>query len=177
VRKPSLRSLFLLLALSTAALHGSRGGPGPNPGAPAPEFELQDTAGKTVRLSSLRGEVVVLHFWATWCPHCLTEIPLLEKLIQEPPFQGVRVLAINLGEPQKKVSEYLRAHPSSLPVVLDSRGKVAEAYGVLGLPASVVVDASGRMAREIAMGSLSREELEKVLASVARGDGEGRAGK
>jgi peroxiredoxin len=155
-------------ALLAAALSSVGAAPGPSPGSPAPDFQLEDPAGKSVRLSSLRGEVVILHFWATWCPHCANEMPLLESLGRDTSFKGVRILAVNLGEPSRRVVQYLRDHSLSLEVLLDSRGTVAESYGVLGLPASVVVDASGKVVRGISMGSLDREALEKILAPLRR---------
>jgi peroxiredoxin len=153
-------TLLLLLAAFPALLPAA---PGAVPGAPAPDFELKDTSGAGLRLSSLRGEVVVLHFWATWCPHCLTELPLLDGMIREEPYRSVRVLAINLGESERKVKSYLQKHPLGLRVLLDSRGKVAAEYGVIGLPASVVLDSSGRLVRQVSMGSLDQEGLGKIL--------------
>jgi peroxiredoxin len=162
----SLGRGILSIALVAVALTSASGAPGPAPGSPAPDFRLQDTSGKSLRLSSLQGEVVVLHFWATWCPHCLTELPLLDKLAREDSFQGVRILAINLGEPARTVAEYLRSHRLDLTVLLDPRGRVATAYGVLGLPASLVVDSQGRVVKGISMGTLDRAELEAILAPV-----------
>ncbi len=155
---------ILLLALLTAGATSSYAAAPPAPGGPVPDFELPDPEGNTLRLSSLKGEVVVLHFWATWCPHCLAEMPVLAQAARDPSLHGVRILAINLGEPAKVVSRYLRSHSLDLPVLLDSRGKVAASYGVVGLPVSLVVDASGRLAKQISMGSLSREELARSLA-------------
>jgi len=165
----------LLLALLAAGVSSSSfAAAPPAAGSPAPDFELEDTGGKSLRLSSLRGEVVLLHFWATWCPHCLTEMPLLARVTREESFRGVRVLAINLGEPARIVDRYLRSHALDLPVLLDSRGKVAAAYGVLGLPATMVVDSSGRLVKEISMGSLSLDEMEKTLSPLlGRKEGEG----
>jgi len=170
--KRTPRTVTLAFALLLAALSYS---PGAElvPGNPAPDFELKDTTGKSLRLSSLRGEVVLLHFWATWCPYCEKEMPLLASAAsagREESSRRVRILAINLGEPARVVDRYLRSHPLDLPVLLDSRGKVAAAYGVLGLPTTLVVDASGRLAGEIFMGDLSRENLEETLKPLLRGE-------
>ncbi len=169
-------SALLLLALLAAASSFSVAAAPPAPGSQVPDFELKDPSGGTLRLSSLRGEVVVLHFWATWCPHCLAEMPVLAEAARDPAFRGVRILAVNLGEPAKVVSRYLRSHSLDLPVLLDSRGKVAAAYGVVGLPVSLIVDASGKLVRQISMGSLSRDELAGSLAPLLEtkgGEGKG----
>ena len=134
-------------------------------GSPAPEFQLKDLQGNPVRLSNFRGKPVVLHFWATWCPHCLAEMPLLQEADRQLSTQGAQILAINLGEPQRKVERYAREHGLKLVILLDSRGKAAQAFGVAGLPATVVVDANGRIAGQIDMGGLTRESLERLLAS------------
>jgi peroxiredoxin len=143
----------------------------PAPGSDAPDFQLKDLQGKSVRLSSLHGKTVVLHFWATWCPHCLAEMPLLENAGQELVARGAQVLAINLGEPHKKVVRYAQEHGLKLTILLDSRGKAAQAFGVVGLPATLVIDPEGRIAGQIEMGSLNLESLKKLIsASPGQGD-------
>jgi len=136
----------------------------PAPGSNAPDFQLKDLQGKPVRLSTLRGKTVVLHFWATWCPHCLAEMPLLENAGQELTARGAQVLAINLGEPHKKVERYAQEHGLKLAILLDTRGKAAQAFGVVGLPATLVIDPQGRVAGQIDMGSLNLESLDKLIA-------------
>jgi peroxiredoxin len=157
------RSLTGIGAALLAASFLAIAGVGPQPGSLAPDFGLKSPQGATTRLSSLRGRIVVLHFWATWCPHCVEEMPLLAQLARENDPRRVTVLAVNLGEPARKVSRYLRSRQLSLAVLLDARGKVARAYGVAGLPSTVIVDASGRIVREISMGSLDREEFRRTL--------------
>jgi peroxiredoxin len=139
----------------------------PAPGSKAPEFQLEDLQGKVVRLSELHGKTVVLHFWATWCPHCLAEMPLLENAGSELTARGAQVLAINLGEPRRKVERYAREHGLKLAILLDTRGKAAQAFGVVGLPATVVIDREGRLAGQIDMGSLDLESLEKLISAGA----------
>ena len=157
------RSLFGIALGFLAASSLSMAGAGPKPGSLAPDFELKSPQGATTSLSSLRGRIVILHFWATWCPHCVEEMPLLSELAREDDPRRVTILAVNLGEPARKVSRYLRSRNLSLSVLLDSRGKVARAYGVAGLPSTVVVDATGRVVTGISMGSLDREEFRRTL--------------
>jgi peroxiredoxin len=139
----------------------------PPPGSEAPDFQLKDLHGSLVRLSTLRGKPVVLHFWATWCPHCLSEMPLLESASRDLSARGAQVLAINLGEPRRKVERYALDHKLNLSILLDTRGKAAQAFGVVGLPATVVIDREGRVAGQIDMGSLDLGSLEKLIPPTA----------
>ena len=168
------RHSFALLALSTAFLPFLMAATCA-PGSPAPDFSLFDTGGESVGLSSLRGKTVILHFWASWCPHCLSEMPLLEQLGREFATRGVEVLAINLAEPPRRVSRYVKAHGLHLRVLLDPRGKVAKAYGVVGLPASIVVGPEGVILRTISMGSLDRGTIQELVTPEGTPPGEGRA--
>jgi len=131
-------------------------------GDSAPPFTLRDMSGRAISLDSFRGRPVVLHFWATWCPHCVKEMPLLEEMARA---HGERsaILCVNLAEKKKKVAAYLQESHLTLPVLLDARGNVAQAYGVIALPTTIVVGADGRIRGEIAMGSLTREGLEEWL--------------
>ena len=162
--KNLLKSTVALLCLM-GVLPLLLGAAPPPPGSEAPDFQLKDLQGKLVRLSTLRGKPVVLHFWATWCPHCLSEMPLLESASRDLSARGAQVLAINLGEPRRNVERYALDHKLNLSILLDTRGKAAQAFGVVGLPATVVIDREGRVAGQIDMGSLDLGSLEKLLAS------------
>jgi len=161
-----LKSAAALVCL-IGALSLLLGAAPPPPGSPAPDFQLKDLQGNMVRLSTLRGKTVVLHFWATWCPHCLSEMPLLERTSRELAARGAQVLAINLGEPHRKVERYTQEHGLKLTILLDSRGKAAQAFGVVGLPATLVIDPEGRLTGQIEMGSLNLDALEKLISTGA----------
>jgi len=137
--------------------------PGPAEGQPAPDFALDDLQGRKVRLSDLRGEVVLVHFWATWCAHCAGEMKILQQVVENSDRKPPRILAVNLGEPASRVREFAREKGLSYPILLDRRGKVAEAYGVVGLPATLVVSADGRVVRKLEMGALSAEALKGFI--------------
>ena len=158
---------IVVLACLMSLLPILTGAAAPAPGSEAPDFQLKDLQGNIVRLSTLRGKTVVLHFWATWCPHCLSEMPLLENADRELVAHGAQVLAINLGEPHRKVERYAKEHGLKLTILLDSRGKAAQAFGVVGLPATVVIDREGRLAGQIDMGSLNLDALEKLISAGA----------
>jgi len=148
--------LALLLAVPSSAA-----GP-PSPGEPAPPFTLPDLADRAVSLASFKGSLVLIHFWATWCPTCREEMGLLEEAARGHT-RGFVILGVNLGEKRTKVASYVEASGITFPVLLDGRGKVAAAYDVLSLPITVVVAPDGRVADSVRMGSLDREGLEEIL--------------
>jgi peroxiredoxin len=108
------------------------------------DFELKDRTGKTWRLSDLRGHVVIVNFWATWCPPCRKEIPDLEKLSQRFAGQGLIVLGIS-DEEAPKVDDFLKRQPIAYPVLLDSDRAVNKSFAIHGIPKSFVYDRSGKL--------------------------------
>lgn len=112
-------------------------------GIRAPAFELATPDGKSVALAGLTGKVIVLNFWATWCPPCREEMPSMERLHQDFKDQGLAVVAVNLQESRKQVARFMRDFRLSFAALLDADMKVTAAYGVRGLPATFLVDRTG----------------------------------
>ena len=113
----------------------------------APAFTLQDMDGEAHALSDYRGKVVMINFWATWCPPCRREIPSMEAVYQDLGDAGFVVLAINEWETADHVFPYigqLDVFPS-FPILFDREGAVADAYGIKGLPTTVLVDRKGNI--------------------------------
>lgn len=111
---------------------------------PAPEFSLASPEGKTIGLAQLRGKVVFLNFWATWCPPCRLEMPSMERLHQEFKDHGLAILAIDVGESRKQVARFMREFRLSFPALLDVNSEVSARYRVQGLPTTVLIDRRGR---------------------------------
>jgi peroxiredoxin len=139
-------------------------------GGPAPEITLQDLQGQEVKLADLRGKVVLLNFWATWCKPCKEEMPAMQASYDKLRGQGLVVLAVNELEDTEKVIEHVRKHGHTFPVVMDHDNRVANRYGVVGLPASFIVDRQG-IVREKIFGSLLTEERITELFQQYRGAG------
>jgi len=116
-------------------------------GQPAPAFVLEDLEGKRVSLADLKGSVVVLDFWATWCPPCREGLPHLDELHKAKQAEGVKVFAINLREDRAKARQFLEKQQLSLPVLLDHSGEVAKNYFVNGIPQTVVIGKDGLVKR------------------------------
>lgn len=157
VLRAALAAATVLLSAAQAAAGGL-----PAPGDPAPAIALPDLQGREVTLASLRGRAVLVHFWATWCPVCRDELPLLEEAARERS-GSLTVLGVNLGEKRDKVAAYAREAGLTFPILLDGRGKVAARYGVLSLPITLVVGPDGQMAEQIVMGALDRDSLGAIL--------------
>lgn len=120
-------------------------------GNPIPSFSLKSQSKELVSSDRYRGDVLLVHFWASWCGPCLSEFPGLEKLNQFFKGKGLTILAINsdLGTfegAQKKVAEFRNHVHFSFPVLYDFQGAVAKLYGVYQLPVTFVVDRDGTLA-------------------------------
>ena len=118
------------------------------PAKAAPDFALPDLDGKPHRLSDYRGKVVLVNFWATWCPPCRREMPSMERLSQQLQGEPFVVLAIDQQETPDDVFVFTgQLDPTPhFPILLDRNSAVAPAWGVLGLPTSFIVDKNGRIA-------------------------------
>jgi len=109
-----------------------------------PQFALQDLSGKTWTFAELRGKVVLVNFWATWCPPCRKEMPDLETLFERFSSKGLVVLGIS-DEETAKVEPFIRERKVSFPVLLDPGRKVNEMFVVEGIPKSFVYDREGKL--------------------------------
>lgn len=110
----------------------------------APDFQLEDTTGKKFSLSDLRGKVVLVNFWATWCPPCRAEMPSMEKLNQAMVGEDFVMLAINIEENARTVvPAFLEKSPHTFSVLYDDLGVVQKLYGVYRFPESFVIRKDG----------------------------------
>jgi cytochrome c biogenesis protein CcmG, thiol:disulfide interchange protein DsbE len=129
--------LFLLLAVPAFAGPVAPGGP-----RPAPRFSLPGVAGP-VALDSLRGRVVYVDFWASWCGPCRASFPWMATMQQRYSDRGFTVVAVNLDKDRKAADAFLARYPAGFPVAFDPAGTVAEAYGVPGMPTSYLIGRDG----------------------------------
>jgi thiol-disulfide isomerase/thioredoxin len=145
-------------------------------GEAAPEISLprvDGTAGR-VTLSSLRGKVVLLDFWATWCPPCIQMLPILHDLHKEWAPRGVEFVGVDSDGPQSTVEEvrdFLIEHPAPYPIVLDD-GTANSLYKIRALPQMVVIDREGAV-RRVFIGFTTRRELASAFADALGAPAEG----
>lgn len=109
----------------------------------APDITLRTADGAAIRLADLRGRVVLVDFWASWCAPCKASFPALDALYREFHPRGVDVLAVNLDERRRDADVFLAGRPHALTVVFDPKGASAEAFGVQGMPSSFLIDRNG----------------------------------
>ncbi len=146
-----LPALLLLLSLVTPLAAAPYGGApfAPYKGDPLPSFTLPDLDGTPWSLEAARGQVVVVNFWATWCPPCVAEMPALDRLQKKFADQPLKVVAVNVGEEPYDVALFLRQVPLDLLILLDGKGQTSKQWNARGLPTTVVVDAEGRVRHHI----------------------------
>jgi len=122
------------------------GGSHPLKGKTAPDFTLPGVDGKPVSLSSHLGkDVVVLDFWASWCPPCRKGLPILDRLASSMKGKPVAFYAVNIRESEALVTEFARREKLTLPILLDDSGLVADDYGVTTIPQTVIIDRAGKV--------------------------------
>jgi len=111
----------------------------------APDFTLASESGKTYHLADFRGQVILINFWATWCPPCRREMPSMNRMWQKIKGKGVQVFAVNVGEDADTIFEFLGAYPVSFPLLMDQDGSVVKKYPVTGLPTTYIVNPQGKV--------------------------------
>jgi DsbE subfamily thiol:disulfide oxidoreductase len=117
----------------------------PPVGKPAPDFAAKSDSGRNVRLSELRGQVVLINFWASWCSPCRQELPLLSKIYSQYRGAGFALLAVNVDDNRKDAESMLKRLGLKFPTLFDGNKKVAKLYGVDTMPATLVIDRDGRV--------------------------------
>jgi thiol-disulfide isomerase/thioredoxin len=134
-------AVAVLAAIFTVTGHGVAA-PATTP-APAVEWKAPD--GTVVRMAELKGKVVLVDFWASWCPPCKASFPALDVLQRDYRARGVQVIAVNVDEQKKDADAFLAEHPHHLLVVFDPRGASPKAFKVRGMPSSFVIDRHGEI--------------------------------
>ncbi|ULO05613.1 redoxin domain-containing protein [Paenibacillus sp. 19GGS1-52] len=150
----ALLIIAVLIAAGVWTIIQSRGPDGKEAaGAVAPIFELTTIQGQKVRLADYKGQVVVINFWASWCGPCVREMPLIDR-IHQTQAPEVTTLFINVGESKGTVVDYLESQHFSFPVSIDITGRASGLYGITGLPATFIIDASG-VIRKAVLGEIT----------------------
>lgn len=159
VRRGRWRGIFLGLTVLAGLLGRPAAAAGPDLGplldamgvlpavkeTEAPDFTLPDLAGKARRLTGLRGQVVLMNFWATWCTPCRAEMPAMERLYQELKDDGFTIVAVNFAETAEQVVPFVKELRLQFPVLLDQEGQVSRLYRVFSLPTTYLLDRHGML--------------------------------
>jgi len=146
-------------------------------GEPAPDFTLTALDGSKVSMSDLKGKIVVLDFWASWCPPCVESLPRLARLAREHEGAPLAVYAINVKEEKPTVQAFIRRIKVEMPILLDVYGDVAKSYRINSLPQTVLIAPDGKVKRVfIGAGATAHAELRREIETLtqgAAGEGEG----
>ena len=132
----SLLAALVAFAWPAAATDGS---------PPAPEFRLANRAGGEMSLSGLKGQVVMINFWASWCGPCRQEFPALDQIYSKYKPMGFQMIAINVESEKADAERFLGKTPVSFPILFDPDTKVSGNYGVNAMPTTFLVDREGRL--------------------------------
>ena len=129
----------------------------PKIGTTAIDFACQDLKGQNWTLDKVKGKVVLLRFWADWCPYCRYEMPVIEKYYRKLNKEGFVVLAVNVKQSAQVAEAFTAQLDITFPIPLDSDGAFARKYGVYAIPTNFLIDREG-IIREILIGEVFREE-------------------
>jgi cytochrome c biogenesis protein CcmG/thiol:disulfide interchange protein DsbE len=136
----------------------------PREGFTAPDLTLQTLDGETVTLSDLRGQAVLINFWASWCPPCRNEMPAIQQVYEEYRDEGFTVVAVNSQEQETRVVAFAEPLGLTFPILIDRDGSVFDRYQVAALPTTFFVDRAGVIRGVTTGGFLSRAFFESEIA-------------
>ncbi len=116
------------------------------PGNPdAPEFNLEDQDGNFLKISDYKGKVVIVNFWATWCPPCRKEMPSMQRAWEILQKEDIVMLAINVGEDSDQIFSFTAEYPVEFPLIMDKDSSVVNQWKVRGLPTTYIVNPAGKI--------------------------------
>ena len=163
----ALFGVVMLIALALASVSSEKSSTvkertAPIKDAVAPNFETMTLAGDTVNLHDYRGQVVLVNFWATWCPPCKAEMPDIDAYYAANKEKGLVVLAVNAQEPAATVRSFIEQRSFTFPVLLDEKGEIVQQYRIRSFPTSLIIDREG-VIHYIQTGMISPAQLEAIV--------------
>lgn len=141
---------------------------GLNKGQVAPDFELQSVIGTNTKLSDYRGKVVILNFWASWCPPCKAEIPELVNYYETHKNEQIEIVGVNLTKSESNpsvVKDFVKNNSMTFPILLDEQGKIGDLYQTITIPTSYIIDKNG-VIQDKYVGAMSYETINKFVSSI-----------
>jgi thiol-disulfide isomerase/thioredoxin len=163
----TLAAGLLWTVVSTVPLEASTGGPttAPQEGFTAPDFRLTLLAGGELALSDLRGKVVIVNLWASWCPPCRAEMPALQEVYEAYRDRGLEILAVNTTyqDSQSAAARFVQEYGLTFPVPLDQTGEVSRSYRLRALPTSFFIDRDGVIRSVVIGGPMSKTTIQTTV--------------
>jgi cytochrome c biogenesis protein CcmG/thiol:disulfide interchange protein DsbE len=146
--------------------------PLPEKGFAAPDFTLEMLDGREMTLSNLRGQVILVNFWATWCPPCRKEMPAIQEVYDRYRDQGFVVLAVDLGDGDDQVRRFIEQMELTFPILMDRDRDVSRHYRILSIPTTYFVDRSGVIQDIVIGGPMPRALIESKVTALLAQDGD-----
>jgi thiol-disulfide isomerase/thioredoxin len=141
--KNYIKQFLILVVISTSIFTSTTNMASEELSGKASNFTLKSLSGKNIKLSELRGQVVMLNFWASWCGPCRQEMPLLEKMYEKYNRLGFTLLGVNVEENSDEAKKLLREIKVSFPILFDTRNITSKLYNVSAMPTTILIDRSG----------------------------------
>ncbi len=139
---------------------------GTNVGNLAPDFQLHNLEGQTVSLGNLRNKPVLINFWKTTCPSCVSEMPYIQEIYEEWSNKGLVVLAINIGESSSKAEEFMQNHNLSFTVLLDAKQDITQKYNIQYIPTTFFIDKGGIIQDKVIGPFQNKTQIENRLSKI-----------
>jgi cytochrome c biogenesis protein CcmG/thiol:disulfide interchange protein DsbE len=137
-------------------------------GQVAPAFALKDINGQTIKVpEDVKGRIVAIRFWASWCKSCAAEMPELEQVYRNYASKGLLILAVNIGQDKGDAETFSKEHNISYPLLPDPGQEVTKRYGVTSIPMTFILDGSGVIRKKI-LGEISRQNFEKIVVQLMK---------
>ena len=163
-----IAAILLLPGKTLAETPTETGGNGPAlVDFPAPAIQLHDLDGQPVSLADYRGQVVLVNNWATWCPPCRQEMPILEAFFRDHHHQGFTVVAIDAGDPQEIVKDFVSSYNMSFPIWIDPGSTALNSFRNNYLPSSYLINEQGQVIM-VWSGAVTRASLEENITPLLR---------
>jgi cytochrome c biogenesis protein CcmG/thiol:disulfide interchange protein DsbE len=175
IQRRLFSALILVAGLAWIFLSADRAGtstagaiPAPRQGFLAPDFSLKTIDGESLTLSDLHGQAVLVNLWATWCPPCRAEMPVIQNLYEEYKDQGLVVLAVNMTyqDDYNAIGPFVKEYQLSFPILLEETGEVAKKYELRSLPSSFFIDRDGIIQEVVIGGPMSEALLRTRIESI-----------
>ena len=160
---------FASRAPDTATTNGAPP-PSPREGFSAPDFDLELQGGGKVNLASLRGKVVLVNFWATWCPPCRAEMPAIEKIYRTYHAQDLEIVAVDQTQQDREaeVVTFSRDLGLTFPIALDRNGDISARYALQGLPSSFFIDRKGVVRSVVVGGPMNAAQIQSKIEELLK---------
>ncbi len=133
---------------------------------PATDFVLSDLNGRPVALSDYRGKPVFFNYWASWCPACVGEMPIIQSVYADWGKRGLVLFTVNAGEDLGTIQNFMQKNHYTFPVLVDTQGDVGSKYNVYSIPISAFVDRQGDLKNQVIGAFPDKEALEKQLSGI-----------